>query len=365
MEVEQLIAEVDKRVLTAIEKNKSLKDLPIEDWSLFAPGFIQRNYRQNVEKKAEPVLIEFLHDKIVQNIWAFDWMIPWSFEAFEKERAHKNMDFLNALFRLKIDVILFLKSWTQKSLVKKSYYEDYRIREACSWDIEWANDAAKNVSGLIQMCQGFQGVEPQSDRFTSLRQSVLEKLPILQEFSDFLPEFCSVLDQSGFLDLTDKVVEEEEATLDFALPSLKCASEKAGFKPLAKTVNKSVADFQGFVIGIVLEPGSPDNRDLHDQWISKEEIFKAAMFWSLNSQKVGIQHEEWPEEQGVNHPDFVCVFNWIQYGDTVIGGQTVKDGTWLQAYQAMNDDAKAKLQNYELNGLSPGGMATVWKDKEV
>jgi hypothetical protein len=149
------------------------------------------------------------------------------------------------------------------------------------------------------------------------------------------------------------------------LPSVSVETEalsKAAFQPIEiNNIDKAAADFQGFVIGIVLEPGREDKRDMHGQWMSKEEIYKACLNWSTYSQKVGIQHTEWAAQQGVNHPDFVCVWNWIEYGCPVIGGYEVKPGTWLQAYQAVSERGMQMLKNYQINGLSPGGLGTVWK----
>lgn len=174
----------------------------------------------------------------------------------------------------------------------------------------------------------------------SLRNGELPSLPEITDLKAYM---------AGFV---------QRNLAEIKMPEVK-GIEKAAFQPIQ--IDKAAADFQGFVIGIVLEPGCPEKRDLHDQWMSKEEIMKACLHWSTYFQRVGIQHTEWAEQQGVQHPDFVCVWNWIEYGCPVIGGYEVKPGTWLQAYQAVSERGMQMLKNYEINGLSPGGMGTVWR----
>lgn len=178
-----------------------------------------------------------------------------------------------------------------------------------------------------------------------LSKGQLPALPEITDLSTFMTGFVS-------RNLQKRIIE---------LPQVEVNKSQSQFQPLSLgRMDKAVADFQGFVIGIVLEPGCPERPDLHGQWMSAEDIERSCDHWSLFSQKVGIQHQEWAEQQGVNHPDFVCVRNWIEYGEPVIGGYKVKPGTWLQAYQAVSERGIQMLKNYEINGLSPGGIGTVW-----
>lgn len=136
------------------------------------------------------------------------------------------------------------------------------------------------------------------------------------------------------------------------------------WRPITTETDRSVADFQGFVTGIVLEPGTPEDRDLHGNYMSAEEIHKAFLHWSVNFQRIDIMHDPSTEAGAFDHPDFRCVANWIEYGCPIIGGYQVKPGTWLQSYQAMNEQARQALLNNQINGLSPSGLTTFWRDPE-
>ncbi|MEZ0373295.1 MAG: XkdF-like putative serine protease domain-containing protein, partial [Candidatus Sericytochromatia bacterium] len=122
-------------------------------------------------------------------------------------------------------------------------------------------------------------------------------------------------------------------------------------------MQRGASDFQGFFIGVVFAPGSPDDRDHSDAYTTPEEIERGCDRWALNGSKVGIGHTDIPEEQGANHPHFVLLRNWVQYGDYQIGSQLIKHGTWLQAYQAVSPWAIKAVENYEVNALSAAGRA--------
>lgn len=167
----------------------------------------------------------------------------------------------------------------------------------------------------------------------------LDSLPIA-DWQKYLP---------GFFERTNKQLKLEKI------------QQSLSFKPIQQEVKKS-ADFQGFVIGIMLEPSTPENPDLHGQWISAEEVEKSCLHWSRYHQRIGFNHNQWSEKQGPENPDAICLWNWIEYGSPVIGGYQVRPGTWLQAWQFISEEKKRQVQNYEINSFSPGGMATVIKN---
>lgn len=188
-----------------------------------------------------------------------------------------------------------------------------------------------------------------------LSEGSLPAIPEITDLATFMAGFVSRNLSKRIIELPE-IQTDKQTKSDFRPLSL----GRVSAEPTLTTETKAVADFQGFVIGIVLEPGCPEKPDLHGQWMSAEDIERSCDNWSLYHQRVGIQHQEWAEQQGINHPDFVCVRNWIEYGCPIIGGYKVKPGTWLQAYQAVSERGIAMLKNYEINGLSPGGIGTVW-----
>lgn len=359
--IADVLQQIDKHTVACLEKGQ-LPNIPeIKDLSVYMAGFVSRNvgFAQTIQKTswaiAQSIKIALMH---------LDWdllgLVRWSAECFEYAQAKKNLAFASLMISLITDLEFYWKARSTK-FWDDCYWND-GIRIASSWDINRVNSINTTLSEVVELAESYISIDDPGDKY-GLKQSLTEAIPAIREFIAYFPTFCDVLNQNHFLDLTDKVIVEDLApTLEVILPSQTDKSiTKRAFSPLAKmTENKAVADFQGFVVGIVLEPGSPDKPDLHGQWMSAEDIERSCDNWSLYHQRVGIQHQEWAEQQGINHPDFVCVRNWIEYGCPVIGGYKVKPGTWLQAYQAVSERGIAMLKNYEINGLSPGGIGTVW-----
>lgn len=355
------IQQIDKHTLACLEKGH-LPNIPeIKDLSVYMAGFVSRNMATAAIEKTAWATAQSIRGELMNLDWDLLWLIRWSSECFEYAQAKKNLSFASMIISLITDLEFYWKARSVKYW--DECYWDNGFRTASPWDIHRVNGINKSLANVVELVESYISVDDPGDKY-GLKQNLTDALPAIREFIAYFPTFCDALNQNNYLDLTDKVIVEDLApTLEVVLPSQtdKSAQQKRAFTPLAKiTENKAVADFQGFVIGIVLEPGSPERPDLHGQWMSAEDIERSCDHWSLFSQKVGIQHQEWAEQQGINHPDFVCVRNWIEYGEPIIGGYKVKPGTWLQAYQAVSERGVQMLKNYEINGLSPGGIGTVW-----
>jgi hypothetical protein len=358
-----IIKKVDKQVLAAIEKGIEPDLSMVENPTAYFTGLIKR---QGMQKSWS--VVNSLRQTLRGVGYGLSHLIKWSYEYFSHEQAQANQEFYFATQALELDLHFYE---SKRRAVAKFYDEDYEseimawdIEEANqAWDIEEANQAKELLDSLVDLSQAILTVSPPIVEGIDPVGLISEVLPIFQGFQAFLPEFMATLDKHNILWLTHRNRERVDTPkLEITLPE---TVEKA-FLPLQEMLQKShepigvtkgVGDFQGFCIGLVQAPGSPDERDLHGNWISKEDLERACDKWAFNHAVVGIGHTDFPEEQGINHPHFVILRNWIQMGDTTIGGRLVKDGSWLQAYQANSEWAMNALENFEINGLSPGGSA--------
>lgn len=349
-----IIKKVDKQVLAAIEKGIDPDLSMIENPTAYFTGLIKR---QGMQKSWS--VVNSLHQTLRGIEYSLGYLIKRSYEYFSHERAQTNQEFYFAAQALELDLQFYD---SKRRAVAKFCDADYE-KEIMAWDIHEANMAKEILDSLVDLSQTVIAVPPPVVEGINPSELVSEVLPIFQAFQAFLPEFMAVMDEKNILWLTNRNRERVDTpTLEITLPD---TVEKA-FLPVQELIQKStepisiekgITDFQGFCIGLVQAPGSPDERDLHGNWASKEDIERACDKWAFNHAVVGIGHTEFPEEQGTNHPHFVILRNWIQMGDTTIGGRTVKDGSWLQAYQANSEWAMNALENFEINGLSPGGSA--------
>lgn len=102
-----------------------------------------------------------------------------------------------------------------------------------------------------------------------------------------------------------------------------------------------------YVTGIVYEPMTEDT---DGEFMTAEEIRKAAYFYVKNSENVDIQHSFEPEKS------CSVVESWIAKADFSLGGENVKEGTWLMTVEVTNDELWDKIQKGEITGFSMGGV---------
>lgn len=382
---QSLILQTDREYLASVAKGQPELPPGVTDKAKYLEGLVQR---QNVGKSWAAA--DSLASIAIYLAYGLDGLIRNSLMFFSYDRAQQNLEFLFVLQSLDLD----LRHWNQarKAAVAKGCYDCYD--PCCSeperpdrWAIWQVNEISADLAKAIDLMQTLQAVPPAAppNAPVDLIATIGEVLPLFQAFQAFFPEFCAVLDREGYLDLTgqsepkfDRLPELEitlpnsiaKALLPLAKVLGKDADVLAHVAPRIRVdraaslpVDKAASDFQGFFMGIVMEPGDPDHRDLHGNWTSKEDCELGCDRWALRHGVVGVGHTEIPDEQGTRHPHFVLLRNWIQIGDTTIGGQLVKDGTWLQAYQAVSEWAKQAVANFEINGLSPGGTARFIEDR--
>lgn len=384
--LQAVLRDVDKQFIALVEKGADLSKLPITDWQAFAKGFASRNAIQVHTKRMRWMVAE----KILCSCYYMGWDLPWLMERgyliFPYEQVQKNLSLLSLLARLEADGVIYLaaqqasqvqanKSVSATPATASKYYDAWGdwytdgVRKPSEWDIEQVNCINQNLTDLITYLTLFAEETETGNDPHNYAAVVAEALPVVQEFKDYFPTFCALLNEANVLDLTEKVVIEEPVELAITLPETTSTAqaEKSAksqqWKPLVRVQkNNSVSDFQGFFVGIVLEPRAEDDRDLDGCYMSREEVEKAANYWSVNHQRVRVNHEDGTEANAFEHPDFRLVYNWVEQGEPVIGGYKIRPGTWMQAYQAVSEKGKSMIQNYEINGLSPGGPTNIWRD---
>lgn len=102
-----------------------------------------------------------------------------------------------------------------------------------------------------------------------------------------------------------------------------------------------------YVTGIVYEPMT---EDAHDNYMTEEEIRKAAYWFAKNGDSVDIQHN-FEAADGVT-----VVENWVTKSDEVIEGEEIKKGTWLITAEITDPDIWEQVTKGDFTGFSMGGV---------
>lgn len=110
-----------------------------------------------------------------------------------------------------------------------------------------------------------------------------------------------------------------------------------------------------FVTGIVYEPMVEDSQG---NYMTEDEITKAAYWFAKNANSVDIQH------CFVKCEDVAVVESYIAKCDMEIEGQAVKKGTWLMTVEVTNDELWDAVQKGEITGFSMGGVG-VYSEEDV
>lgn len=143
----------------------------------------------------------------------------------------------------------------------------------------------------------------------------------------------------SFVSLVDKAANKRPFLI------VKNEDGKAAFTTYGRIIKSD--DDRHFVTGIVYEPMT---EDAHGNYMTADEIEKAAYWFAKNGNKVDLQHN-FVSEEGT-----AVVESWIAKSDCDIGGETVKQGTWLMTVEINDDSLWQSIQNGEITGLSMGGL---------
>lgn len=148
-----------------------------------------------------------------------------------------------------------------------------------------------------------------------------------------------------FVSLVDKAANKRRFLLK------KADDGKATFTTYGRII-KADAD-NHYVTGIVYEPMTEDT---HGNYMTEEEITKAAYWFAKNGDKVDLQHSFEPLDGAV------VVENWIAKADFEIDGEAVVKGTWLMTVEVTDETVWDGIVKGDITGFSMGGLGNYSKE---
>lgn len=125
------------------------------------------------------------------------------------------------------------------------------------------------------------------------------------------------------------------------------------------------ADFQSFgrivkadakshyVTGVVYEPMSEDT---DGNYMTEEEITKAAHWYAKNAAQVDVQHSFEPLANAS------VVETWIAKADFKLNGEKIRKGTWLMTVEVTDPDVWDAIEKGDITGFSMGGVGDYSKE---
>jgi hypothetical protein len=144
----------------------------------------------------------------------------------------------------------------------------------------------------------------------------------------------------SFLSLVDKAANGWEWVI------AKDNKSKPGFKLQAPILKFEDSQEKHYITGVVYEPLVGD---AHDNYMTAEEIKKAADWFNTNGQGADLQHN-YSVQEGIT-----ITKSWVVEEDTTINGTVVKAGTWLAEAEVTDSNLWEKIEKGEITGWSMGG----------
>lgn len=125
----------------------------------------------------------------------------------------------------------------------------------------------------------------------------------------------------------------------------KAEAGEATFTTCGRIVKADAANH--FVTGVVYEPLT---EDAHGNYMTEEEITKAAYYFAKNGGDVDLQHSFEPLDGAA------VVESWIAKADFQCGDETVQKGTWLMTMEIDNQQIWDAIEKGNITGFSMGGV---------
>jgi|GEM_PF-206674 len=104
-----------------------------------------------------------------------------------------------------------------------------------------------------------------------------------------------------------------------------------------------------YVTGIAYEPLV---EDAHGNFMTEEEVTKAAYWFAKNGNRVDLQHSFEPAD------GCTVVENWVAKSDMGIGDETIAKGTWLVTVEVTDADIWKSVLDGTITGFSIGGVGS-------
>ena len=149
----------------------------------------------------------------------------------------------------------------------------------------------------------------------------------------------------SFVSLVDKAANKKQFLIT------KAEDGKANFSTYGRIVKTDTEHH--FVTGIVYEPLT---EDAHGNFMTEEEITKAAYWYAKNNGSVDLQHSFEKLEKAA------VVESWVAKADFECNGETVKKGTWLMTVEVTDEDVWDAVQKGEITGFSMGGVGKYYTE---
>lgn len=108
-----------------------------------------------------------------------------------------------------------------------------------------------------------------------------------------------------------------------------------------------------YVTGVVYEPMKDDTQG---DFMTEDEIQKAAYWYMENGQNVDIQHSFQPFSGATT------VESWVTKSDQKIGDQDIQKGTWMMTMKITDPEVFEAVQKGDITGFSMGGSGTYVED---
>ena len=135
----------------------------------------------------------------------------------------------------------------------------------------------------------------------------------------------------SFVSLVDKAANKKQFLIT------KAEHGSASFASYGRIVNAD-ADSH-YITGIVYEPLT---EDAHGNYMTEQEITKAAYWFAKNGNQVDVQHSFEPLEKAA------VVESYVAPCDMSIGEQAIKKGTWMMTVEVDDPDIFEKVQKGEV-----------------
>lgn len=142
-----------------------------------------------------------------------------------------------------------------------------------------------------------------------------------------------------FVSLVDKAANKKQFLIT------KAKDGQAVFSTYGRIVKKDEENH--YITGVVYEPLV---EDAHGNFMTEEEITKAAYWFSKNGDSVDIQHSFEALD------DAAVVENWVSKADFKIGDELITKGTWLMTVEVTDNGVWEAVQKGEITGFSMGGL---------